>query len=192
MKAPDEAAGKKGKCPKCGTLLSIPSLEISVPVSKAKAPLAIPVSMPDSKSASAIAHTDPAQNDSALLQFVTVATNGHIHVNARTAPEAKLAMKELRLLKKGLALRKRDVTNQQRAIRAQYTDSVRHRGSKLPGLGKFGRFIRVMQTSSRDRARRGLATALEPLEKVKQQIDAGVNALDRSIAETEMFVLSSR
>lgn len=129
------------------------------------------------------------QDDLRATQYVTVDKNGDIHINVQNAVEASLAIKKLRLLKKAWAVRKREVTSQQKAIRADYTDNVRRRGSKFVGGGGLGRFIRLMQTGSRDSARAGLARALEPLERKMHEIEAASIAIDRAIGQMEVYVL---
>ena len=52
----------------------------------------------------------------------------------------------------------------------------------------FGRFIRVLQTASRDRKRRGLAEALAPLEDEKARIDRVMLALDQAILKLETYL----
>ena len=128
-------------------------------------------------------------NGSTSEQYVTVDRNGCIQVNVQTVAEGRIAIKELRLLKKALAVRKREVTSQQKEIRAGYTDHVRRRRSKVVGGGGIGRFIRVLQTVSRDNTRNNLAKSLEPLEGDKQKIEAASNAVDRAIVQMEEFVL---
>ncbi|MEP7342764.1 MAG: hypothetical protein ABI977_33855 [Acidobacteriota bacterium] len=112
-------------------------------------------------------------------------------VTARTITEAKLAIKELKLRKKELSLLKRQVTEQERAIRAEYTHSVRQRGSKLQGGGGIGRFIRVVQTASRDSARRNLANRLAPYEQEKRKIDAMTTAIEEVLLKVEMAILEN-
>ena len=74
---------------------------------------------------------------------------------------------------------------EQKAIRAEYTDTVRRRGSKVAGGGGFGRFLRNMQTISNDSARRELANALAPLENTKQRIELAMTASENAIAQLE-------
>jgi hypothetical protein len=132
---------------------------------------------------------EEVESEQPATRFVTVDGNGHIDVRVRNAAEGKAAIKELRLLKKALALRKRLVTNQQQAIRAKYSDQVRRRGSKYIGGGLLGRLARIGQTFSRDHARRELANALQPLEAEKQRIQSAMDGVDRKMTEVQAFVL---
>lgn len=49
----------------------------------------------------------------ASQRYVTVSSSGKVHVRASTPAEAKLAMKELRLMRKMLFIKKRAITSQQ-------------------------------------------------------------------------------
>lgn len=123
------------------------------------------------------------------FQYITVASNGRISVNANSAAEANAAIKELRILKKSFALQKRAVLDRQKAIRAKYTDQVRRRGSKFRGGGGFGRFIRNMQTISRDSSRSELARQLEPLENEKQRLEHAIAQVDSLITQVQSHLL---
>jgi hypothetical protein len=125
------------------------------------------------------------------MQYVTVDSSGHIRVNVHNANEARIAVKELRVLKKALAVQKRQVANEQQAIRAQYTDTVRRQGSMFRGGGGFGRFIRWWQRAERDANRAHLARALEPLELRRQKIEAALISVDGVIARLEAKKLGS-
>lgn len=123
------------------------------------------------------------------FEFVTIASSGKISVHASTAAEAKLAIKELRLLKKSFAIEKRQVRAQKKAIRAEYTHDVRKRGSKFRGRGGFGRFVRSMQTASRDSARADLARALKPLEAEDQRLAHAMRQIDSLIVQVDAQAL---
>lgn len=123
------------------------------------------------------------------FQFVTVNSLGNISVHASTAADTKLAIKELRLLRKSFSLEKRQVTAQHKAVRAQHTHDIRQRGSIFRGGGGFGRFIRSMQTASRDSARTHLARALRPLETEQQRIEHAITQIDSLIAQVETQAL---
>lgn len=123
--------------------------------------------------------------------FVTIASNGQIHVSARSAAEAKIAIKELKLKKKEYALVKREISQQQKQIRAEYTDAVRQRGSKFRGGGNIGRIVRTVQTINRDADRRALAQQLAPLEQQKNVVDTMINAIDQAILQVEMYLIQN-
>jgi hypothetical protein len=105
--------------------------------------------------------------------------------------EAKIAIKELKLKKKEYVLVKREISQQQKQIRAEYTDQVRQRGSKFRGGGNMGRLIRTVQTVNRDADRRSLAQKLAPLEEQKNTIDTIINAIDQTILQLERFIVEN-
>ncbi len=72
--------------------------------------------------------------------------DSHIEVNPNTPQEAQLAPRELRLVKKEYSLAKRQINEMQQAIRAEYTDEVRRRGSMMRGGGGLGKFVRTLQS----------------------------------------------
>ena len=96
-----------------------------------------------------------------MANFVQI-VGKEIRVNTSTVAEAKFAIKELKLKKKEYSLQKRAVTDKQKEIRAQYTDEVRSRGSMMRGGGGLGKFVRAVQSASRDSKRAQLANALAP------------------------------
>jgi hypothetical protein len=117
--------------------------------------------------------------------YVTFTANGQILVHATNAPQAKVAIRELRVRKKELSLSKRAIMQQQREIRAAYTNLVRQRGSKVIGGGAVGRLVRTFQTMNRDAARRQLAKELAPLEQQRSEIEACIVAIDSVIIQLQ-------
>ncbi|WP_373526720.1 hypothetical protein [Nostoc sp.] len=97
--------------------------------------------------------------------FVSIDDDGKFHISVESVQDAKIAIKELKLKKKEYALVKREISQQQKVIRAKYTENVRQRGSKIRGGGGLGQLIRTVQTSNRDADRRALAQELAPLEQ---------------------------
>lgn len=134
-------------------------------------------------------HPDVLDSEiSRSFRFVEV-LDGTVTVLASTSGEAKIAISELRLLKKNLSLKKRTNTQHQQAIRSKYTNYTRNRGSVLRGFGKFGRAIRLGQRLERDSSRAQLANDLWPLEEERQGIDSAIIQIDHLILETESLVL---
>jgi hypothetical protein len=103
--------------------------------------------------------------------------------------EAKIALKELKLKKKEFGIMKREIMTSQKEIRAAYTHEVRSRGSMMRGGGGFGRFVRAIQTISRDSKRSQLAKNLMPLEREKQRIEGMIEAIDSLIVQLEAHLL---
>ena len=112
-----------------------------------------------------------------------------VHVNATGLAEVKIALKELKLKKKEYTLIKRQLTDQQKAIRATYTQEVRSRGSMLRGGGGFGRLVRAFQTVSRDNTRANLANDLAPFENQKFEVEAVIAAIESCILQIESALL---
>lgn len=123
-----------------------------------------------------------------MSEYVQISDN-EIRFSAKNANETKLAIKELKLKKKEFSLLKKTVVAEQRQIRAQYTAEVRSRGSMVRGGGGFGRFVRSIQSGSRDNRRAQLANDLAPLEKRKQKIEATMRAIDQAIIQLESALL---
>lgn len=130
-----------------------------------------------------------AQN--ALPSFVSFTPNDEIVVRATTVAEAKLALKELKLKKKEQSILKRQLMEQERQIRATYTDTVRRRGSKFQGNGTIGKYVRIYQTAKNDATRSNLAVELTPLEHQKSRCEAMLQLLNKFILQVEMFILSN-
>lgn len=112
-----------------------------------------------------------------------------ISLSVSSVEQAKLAIKQLKLKKKEFNLIKKQVDQQQKQLRAEYTDSVRRQGSKFSGGGGFGKFIRAFQTASRDSHRRSLADSLEPLEQKKQKIISVIDAIEHAILQVELYII---
>ena len=128
--------------------------------------------------------------DLTTQSFVEI-VNSTAHVKASSISEAKLALKDLKLKKKEYALLKRELNEKQKEIRASYTDEVRTRGSMLRGGGGLGKFVRFVQTASRDGKRSQLAVALAPLVQEKQSIESLIHAIDLASLQVESYILKN-
>lgn len=115
-----------------------------------------------------------------------------VECNVENVAEAKIALKELKLLKKEYGIQKRLIADNQKAIRAQYTDQTRRQGSVMRGGGGIGKFVRSMQSASRDTQRANLAKALAPYEKQKQQVEAIMLTIDKVILNVESFIATGK
>ncbi|MEH2264323.1 hypothetical protein [Nostoc sp.] len=123
--------------------------------------------------------------------FVTIDGDSQLHISFQSSAEAKIAIKELKLKKKEYAFVKREISQQQKIIRAEYTDKVRQRGSKIRGGGSIGRVVRTIQTINRDGDRRALAQQLTPLEQQKNAVDGIINAIDQAILQIERYIIEN-
>ena len=120
-----------------------------------------------------------------------VQINGNvIRYSVNNLAEAKIALKELKLIKKEFGMVKRNIMAQQKEIRSSYTHEVRCRGSIMRGGGGFGAFVRVIQTISRDSHRVALANALAPLENERIRIEYRIGVVDSLILRLESQSLS--
>jgi hypothetical protein len=120
-----------------------------------------------------------------------VHVNGsEVSISVSSAAEAKLAIKELKLLKKGFALQKKEVAATIKMRRFDYSQEVKTRGSMVRGGGGLGRFFRGVQSISRDNKRAGLAKDLHPLESEKDRLDSVMNSIDQIIVKLEVYILS--
>lgn len=120
--------------------------------------------------------------------LIEVSPEGTISVNATSIRELKLALKQLKLEKKKLLLLKKQASEQERQIRANYTDYTRNRGSMIRGGGTIGKFIRLGQTVSRDGARRALADQLAPYEQKTREIAAMQSAIEELMIKVEIAI----
>lgn len=110
----------------------------------------------------------------------------------RSVAEAKITIKCLKLKKKEYALAKKEISQQQKEIRATYTEQVRQRGSKFIGGGGIGRIVRTVQTINRDADRRNLAEALAPLEQRKNKVETAINLIDQKILQIERYIVENK
>ena len=164
-------AGKVVICPHCDGRVQVP-----LPTTYPMPPI------PQASQPARILDSAPSAS------LVTITPDGRILADINSVPQARQVIKELRLHKKQLNLQKRQINDQQRVIRSQYTHEVRQRGSKLRGGGKIGRFVRTVQTASRDARRAQLAHELAPLENQKRQIEAVKIAIDQAILRVEEYI----
>lgn len=123
-----------------------------------------------------------------MAEFVQIIEN-EIRIHTNNATEIKIAIKELKLKKKEFSILKQTIMAEQKRIRAQYTVEVQTRGSLVRGGGSVGRFIRSVQTISRDGRRAQLARDLAPLETKKQNFEATIRAIDQAIIQLESALL---
>ena len=130
---------------------------------------------------------DTHSSQNSIIKF----TDTEMDISLHSVAGAKRVLKELKLKKKEYALAKRDISQRQKLIRAEYTDTVRRRGSKFRGGGGLGSFIRTVQTFSRDAERSALAQQLAPLERQKNSVDAIMNGIDQAILQVESYIVEN-
>lgn len=120
--------------------------------------------------------------------FVSI-DGSSIRLNVANPAEAKVALKELKLKKKEYGLLKREIALQQKEVRSAYTNEVATRGSRFMGGGGLGRFVRAVQTISRDSKRAEVANRIAPLEQRSMEIEAVIHAIDSTILQVEAYLL---
>jgi phage FluMu protein Com len=191
VRCADASFGKRGRCPKCKTVFRIGQdnstrfEDKSTNESSASSPSS-PVFEPDDvKPKAAIERKPSIYRD----QYVTIWLDGSSEFRIESVDEAKLAIKSLQLAKKQFRLHLKDVNLQMRDRRHEYTDNVRNRLPKFPGGGKFGQFIRLIQTIDSTTTRMQLANDIDPLHRLRQRIDEAILILDRHIIHLEGWVL---
>lgn len=113
-----------------------------------------------------------------------------ISIEAKSVDEAKLALKQMRIIKAELGIRKRAVAAEQKTIRADYTNYVRSRGSLLRGGGGIGGIIRLLKIKSRDNKRAELAVRLAPLEESKQSLERQILLVEAAILRVQAEIIT--
>jgi len=109
-----------------------------------------------------------------------------------TPEEAKDVIKQLKLKKKELAAAKSAITKQIAEVRADHRSKVAQRGAKFQGGGGFGKFVRRVQTTSRDNERRGADRAIQALEAKKSAFDDDIRRADEAILTVERWLVENK
>ena len=154
-----DQAGKTGPCPACNAIVRAPASPLPKPV--------------------------PVLTPLPIVSF----RDGRFELNVRNKAECKLALQAIRVKKKEVHLAKKENMEEQRRIRAAYTDYVRRRGSRYPGGGRIGKFVRLIQTMNRDQQRLALANELAPYEHRRKEYEELLMACERGIGEAERMLL---
>ena len=123
-------------------------------------------------------------------KFITVSMNGKIApLDIRNICEARLALQQLRLVKKEKILRKQNIDEKIRQIRIDYSNQRARQGSKIHGGGLLGAIVRTFQTVDRDNQRLNIAVEIEPLEKHKRYLQDLIFTLNRYEIELNKIML---
>ena len=101
--------------------------------------------------------------------------------------DAKLAIKELQVLKKKASVKKREITAQYKEIRDEYNQSVGNRSSMAwtTGTGKFGTALRAGVRAGRAAERAQMANIKQAKENAVAPWDAILDIFDRAIIKVE-------
>lgn len=116
---------------------------------------------------------------------------GQIRIIAKGKDEARIALKELRLLKKEWMLKKKDLAEEQSQIRAGYTHDVRMRGRMPRGGGFMMTIFRLFEGFNRDKERATMATKLAPLERKKDQVEQMIRNIDEEVLAVERAIAAA-
>ena len=111
----------------------------------------------------------------------------------RSMEEAKAQLAEIKIKKSELSLAKKDVMEQMRQRRAEYTDTVRDRSTAGKGVGalvskEFGKTRRKAASVQNSYARKDLANDLEPMERQRAEIEAAIAKLDQQKLQVDKWV----
>lgn len=124
-----------------------------------------------------------------IKQAVTFHDNGDISLNVGSVPEAKLAIKQLRLRKKEIGVEKKAITTEMAEIRADRRQQVANQGPMMRGGGGFGKTVRTFESLGRANARAKHANRLAPYDDAKAELDRRIMLVDRAIHSLEAYVL---
>ncbi len=121
--------------------------------------------------------------------IVWFADNGDIHLNVNSVAEAKLAIKQLKLQKKDVALQKRRVQQEITGINAQRRDQLARQGRMPRGGGGLGRTVRAFEGFSRDQQKAQHEQRLGPYQAQKARLESYALHLDKAIHHLETYIL---
>lgn len=124
--------------------------------------------------------------------FTFVKFNGNdLVVSHNDLIEAKLAKKELMVLKKLSQVQKREITDQYKSIRADYNQSVGNRSSLalLTGTGKFGTYARAGVRVARANERANMANITQDKNQAVLPWDNIINVFNSAIINVEADII---
>jgi len=120
--------------------------------------------------------------------FTFVKFNGtNLNITHDGYSDANLALKELRVLKKKAAVKKREITAEYKEIRDEYNQNVGNRDPMVwtVGTGKFGTAMRAGARAGRAAERAQMANVKQQKENAVAPWDAILDILDRAIIKVE-------
>ena len=116
--------------------------------------------------------------------------SGTIRVQASTRDEAVAAIAELKLMKKEMALEKRELNAEATAIRSEYSMKVASRGPAVRGSGTTAGLVRGYQRAGRQSDRIEKTEAINDITERKAFIDRRVVEIDRALIALERLAKS--
>lgn len=111
--------------------------------------------------------------------------------------EAKAQLAEIKLKKQELSLQKKDIVEQERQLRAGYTDNVRDRSTAGKGVGALiskdiGKATKKVASVANSYDRKALANSLEPLEAQRVEVEAAIAGLDRQKLQLDQWIAEQK
>lgn len=122
------------------------------------------------------------------MNHTNLLPTGKVSISVKSVAEARLALIELKIQKKDIQIRQKEVLEQLRVIRSEYTDVNLRRGSKLQGGGWLGRIVRLVQTVNRDQHRYDLAVEIAPYEERRQWMEAALISIEKATLVLEKYI----
>jgi hypothetical protein len=120
--------------------------------------------------------------------FTKVKFNGtNIKVTSNSYSDAKIALKELRLIKKSASMKKRDINSKYKIVRDEYNQKVGNRGTLgwTVGTGNFGTVIRSYVRANRAAQRSNMADIKRDKEIAISPWDKLIDTVDQCIIMVE-------
>lgn len=122
---------------------------------------------------------------------VSFQDDGSIRLSLHSIPEAKLAVKQLKLRKQEIALEKKAVTAKMAEVRASRQIALGNRSSMVRGGGKLGSFVRTTQRFERDSERARHAATMAPMERQKAVIERRLLNVQAAITAAQEYILEN-
>lgn len=120
--------------------------------------------------------------------LVNISSDAEIPVKTGSAADSQITLGELKSKREELALDKKKIVEQMNQIRANHAAALENRGSLFQGSENVGRFVKVLQSASREAAQRNLEHDLSPYEEELKKIEAMQTELEQQISEVESFI----
>jgi hypothetical protein len=118
-------------------------------------------------------------------------------VMPRSIEEAKAQLADIKLKKSELSLEKKNVMEQMRQRRAEYSNTVGERATAGKGAGALiskgvGKTAKKVASVRNSYAREALARDLEPLEEQRAEIEASIAKLDQQKLQIDKWVADQK
>jgi hypothetical protein len=115
----------------------------------------------------------------------------------RSIEEAKAQLADIKLKKSELSLEKKNVMEQMRQRRAEYSNTVGERATAGKGVGALiskdvGKTAKKVASVRNSYAREALARDLEPLEQQRAEIEASIAKLDQQKLQIDKWVADQK